>query len=136
MRLEVGGLEDMLMSMQQMARVPTTVIDGMLNAEADVIVEAQKESGRRHGLHKTGSMLNSIKKGKAKVGGTNAYIDVRPTGRNAESGSLNTEVAFVKEYGARGVPAAPFIQEANEKKADEAAEKAADVYDEWLDSLY
>ena len=28
MRLEVGGLEDMLMSMQQMARVPTNVING------------------------------------------------------------------------------------------------------------
>ena len=136
MKLEVDGIEEMLGSLAQMARVPTNVMDGMLNAQADVIVKAQKESGKRHGLHKTGSMLNSIKKSKAKITGMDACIYVRPTGRNVESGNLNTEVAFVKEYGARRVPAAPFIQKANEEKADEALDRAADVYDTWLDSLY
>lgn len=135
MRIEVDGLEEMIGALGQFSRVPSDVINDMLNAEADVIVEGQKKIGTQMGLHKTGSMLGSIKKSKPKVGASSASISVRPTGRNAESGNLNTEVAFVKEFGARGVPAVPFMQSANEKNADDAADKAAEVYDKWLDSL-
>jgi HK97 gp10 family phage protein len=128
------GLEDLIQSFERLANIPDEVIDGMLNAGADVIAEKQKQVGRRMGVHKTGVTLESIvkspKTGKAVAG---RYIDIYPKGVNAD-GNRNAEVAFINEFGKRGQLARPFMQTANEEAAQEATDAAAKVLYDWQEN--
>lgn len=135
------GLDDLMLSYEQLAEIPDSVIDDMLNSEADVIAKAQKRVGLRMGVFRKrgdrpgGMTLSSIKKTE-KVKATAAggrYLDVYPQGKNAD-GNDNAEVAFVNEYGKDGQEARPFMRTANEEASGEAAEKAATVHDNWLKS--
>lgn len=133
-RFENKGMDDGVLPWAQMARLPDELLDEMLDAEADIIVKAQKDVGEKMGIHRSGGMLRSIKKTKVKRKNDGRYIDVRPTGRN-ESGTLNTEVGFYNEFGKKGQPARPFMRTANEENIDKAVDEAAKIYDNWLDSL-
>ena len=46
----------------------------------------------------------------------------------------NAEIAFINEYGKRGVPARNFIRKANEQSAAASTQAAAAVYDKYLQS--
>ena len=85
------------------------------------------------GPYYTGTTAASIKKGKIKRTGLDKSITVAPQGHN-KRGTRNAEVAFVNEFGKAGQPGRPFINTANEKKADSAVDAAAGVYDRFLKS--
>lgn len=124
-----------MLDMAELAALPDHVTDDILNAEADVIVEAQKKTMNRmlRGPYSTGETARSIKKGKVKKTKKGKYITVAPRGTNRR-GERNAAVAFINEYGKRGQPARPAIRTANaeaEKAAFEAGEK---VYHDYLDS--
>lgn len=127
------GLDDLMLSMQEITEIPTDVRDEILNAQADVIVEAQKNKGRAYGVERTGMTLASIKKGKPKSKKGSRILYVTPTGKNKD-GSRNAEVAFVNNYGKRTQRARPFITEANEMSAEQTTTAGAAVYDKWLKS--
>lgn len=127
-------LNDLISDFVSIATLPDDVIDGMLNAEADIVVEAQKEKGEAYGVHRTGVTLDSIQKGKRIIGKENgSSLVVYPTGRN-KNGNRNAEVAFINEFGKRGQKARPFIKDANEAAADQAVAAAMAVYDAYLKS--
>lgn len=132
-RLETNGLAEFSLSLEELAELPDSLMDEMLNAEADIIVSAQKEKGRAYGVYRTGVTLSSIKKGKPKITNDGKSIYVTPMGKNAD-GNRNAEVAFINEFGKKGQAPRPFIRDANESKAEEAVEAASKVYDEWLKS--
>lgn len=131
------GIDELCLSMEELADLPDEVLDEMLMAEAEVAVEAQKRVGRRMGVEDTGMTLNSIrvakKTKKSAAGGR--YVEVYPAGRN-KKGNRNTEVAFINEFGAseRNIASRPFMRKANEECADEAVDAAARVYDAFLRS--
>jgi HK97 gp10 family phage protein len=127
----VAGLDDLMLTMQQIAEIPAEVQDEILNAQADVIVEAQKSKGRSYGVERTGVTLNSIKKSKPKSRKGSRVVYVTPTGKNKD-GNRNAEVAFVNNYGKRTQAARPFITDANEMSAEQTTAAGAAVYDEWL----
>ena len=56
----------------------------------------------------------------------------RANGRKIKTKTRNAEIAFVNEYGARGIPARPFIKQGIEKKEKEAFDRAEAVFDKWL----
>ena len=129
-RITVNGLDALMDDLSDLAKLPDSVIDDVLNAEADVIVEAQKRSAQKMGVHKTGVTLNSIKK--VKKTGNDRSIIVSPQGKNP-SGARNAEVAFVNEYGKKGQPARLFIRTANEQAQAQAVEAGEKVYHAYLD---
>jgi HK97 gp10 family phage protein len=127
----VAGLDDLMLTMQQIAEIPAEVQDEILNAQADVIVEAQKSKGHSYGVERTGVTLNSIKKSKPKSRKGSRVVYVTPTGTNKD-GNRNAEVAFVNNYGTRSQKARPFITDANEMSEEQTTTAGAAVYDRWL----
>ena len=128
-RLTVDGLDTLREDLAALAALPDSVIDRILDAEADVIAKAQQEETARQwqGDYATGTTSRSIKKGKArKSGDGRAVTDAR--------GTRNAEVAFINEYGKRGQPARPAIRDANERKGQEAVDAGEKAYNAYLDS--
>lgn len=133
-KLNIGGFDKISMTMEELGKLPESVLDEMLLAEAEVVLKAQKSKGRAYGVHKTGVTLNSIKVGKPRKAKDGKSISVLPAGTNA-TGNRNAEVAFVNEYGKKGQPARPFIRDANEGASEGAVSAAEKVYIKWLESL-
>lgn len=134
--LNCSGLDDLMLSMQELAEIPDEVQDEMLNAQADVVVLAQKQQGAVYRVEDTGMTLRSIKKGRIKLYKGQRVIYVTPSGtrKRGKKRIRNAEVAFINEYGKRGQKARPFIREGNERSAAEATQAALQVYDRWLKS--
>lgn len=135
-KLSVNGIDDLMLSLEEIASIPDDVAEAMLNAEAQVVEEAQLAEGMAMGVYNTGQTLHSIRRGRMKRGrdGVRA-VYVTPTGKN-DKGERNAAVAFINEYGvpSRKIPPRPFIATANEKAADPAVAEAENIYDEFLKS--
>lgn len=132
-RLSVDGAAELQLSHEQLAALPDTMLDSMLDAEADVVERAQKAKGEAYGVHRTGVTLASIKRGKKRRTKDGRAVEVAPQGTNAR-GNRNAEVAFLNEYGvpSKKIAPRPFIRDANEECADEAVAAAEKVYDDYL----
>lgn len=164
MRVEFKGIDDVVQSLQQLAELPDEVIDEMLNARADVIVEAQRAEASKLGMYETktthnntrntsatnilrgqtqsysqGTTAKSIKKGKVKIKNGQRVLYVTPTGsrkrgKKNPKRTKNSEIAFLNEYGTRTINARNFIRIANERSADAAVAAEFEVYSRWLES--
>ena len=66
--MSVSGLDDLIGDLDELARLPDSVTDQMLNAEADVIEAAQRSEASRmwKGPYYTGTTAASIKKNERK----------------------------------------------------------------------
>lgn len=134
-RLIVSGLDDLISDLGELASLPDAVTDGILEAQADVILAAQQEEAAKMwvGPYRTGETAKSLKKGKVKKDGLDKSISISPQGTNTR-GDRNAEVAFVNEYGKRGQPARPALRTAIERKEKDAVEAGEKVYHDYLDS--
>lgn len=135
--LTVNGMDALLDDLDVLANLPDSVIEEILEAEADVIVEAQRKKASEmwKGPYETGETAASIKKGKVKKTGLDHSITVAPQGTNTR-GDRNAEVAFVNEYGTstgRQKGGRPAIRVANEQKEKEAVEAGEKIYHAYLD---
>lgn len=139
-RLTVNGIDALSDDFAALARLPDSVIDGILNAEADVILPAQRaEIEKQWNGPKnlsTGMSAKSIKKGKVKKDRDGRSLSIYPKGTRKRGGQTtrNAEIAFINEYGKRGQPARPAISTANMKKEKEATDAGERVYNQFLDS--
>lgn len=139
-RLTVNGLDALSDDFAALARLPDSVIDGILDAEADVILPAQRaEIEKQWNGPKnlsTGMSAKSIKKGKVKKDRDGRSLSIYPKGTRKRGGQTtrNAEIAFINEYGKRGQPARPAISTANMKKEKEATDAGERVYNQFLDS--
>lgn len=135
---EIGfsGLDELMLSMEEIAQIPDEVQDAMLNAQADVVTAAQKAKARAYGVQDTGLVISSIKKGKPKrkKGVRVIYITPSGTRRRGKQTVRNAEIAFINEYGDRRQRARPFIRDANEACAEATTQAGFEVYDKWLKS--
>ena len=139
-RLTVNGLDALSDDFAALARLPDSVIEGILEAEADVILPAQRAeiekqwNGPKN--FSTGMSAKSIKKGKVKKDRDGRSLSIYPKGTRKRGGrtTRNAEIAFINEYGKRGQPARPAISTANMKKEKEATDAGERVYNQFLDS--
>lgn len=135
-KLSVNGLDDLMLSLKEIASIPDDVAADMLGAEAEIVEQYQLGSASTmlRGPYSTGQTAASIGRTevKKKAGGIRQMY-VYPQGKN-DKGVRNAEVAYINEYGKRGQPARPFIAVANEAAATPAVEAAAQIYDEFLKS--
>lgn len=134
------GLDGLILSLQEIAEIPEDVQDQILNAQADVVAEAQRRKIRAYGIYDGTSpvhVANSVKKGKVKLNKGQRVLYVSPTGtrtRGKGKKTRNAEILFVNEFGKRGQKARPAVADANEESAEETTQAGFRVYDEWLKS--
>lgn len=146
-RFIVDGLGPLIDGFASLASLPDDVIDDMLDAGADVIVEAQQAEIQRqwNGPYSMGISAKSIGKDRKirttkYVGITGRYINIYPQGdrkRSKKGKSVcNAEIAFINEHGApeRGIAARPAIRTAIAKAEDAAVDAAERAYHAYLDS--
>ena len=142
-KVEIDGLDDLLLSFRELAQIPDEVVDNMLNAQADIAAAAQQEEAKKMlvGDYVTGTTALSIKKGKIKLKNGQRVLYVTPTGTRKRgkrkiSKTRNAEIAFINEYGypGRRIPARPFIRTANERTAAQQEKAALKAYDDYLKS--
>lgn len=130
----VSGLDELMLSLQDLAELPESIQDEMLNAQADVVLQAQRETAIS--IKDTGKTAQSLRKGKIKSRKGERSISITFSGsrKRGNSTTRNAEIAFVNEFGKRGVPARNFIRKANEKSTAASTQAAAEVYDKYLKS--
>ena len=64
-QLKVNDLDGLMLTMQEIAQIPDDVQAEILNAQADIVVDAQKQSALAAGVSPHGEMMESI--GKTKI---------------------------------------------------------------------
>lgn len=130
----VSGLDDLILSLQDVAQLPEDVQDEMLNAQADVVLRAQQAEAQA--IKDTGQTARSLKKGKPKTKKGVRSISITFSGSRKRGNTVtrNAEIAFINEYGKHGVPARNFIRKANDQSAVASTQAAAAVYDKYLQS--
>lgn len=148
--IDFHGLDELRLSIRQVAELPDEVVDEMLNAAADITVEAQRAEAGKLGKsyrnpgqtkdYSTGQTRDSIQKGRVKLD-KDGYrvLYITPTGSRTRGKKnpkkiRNAEIAFLNEYGTRTINARGFIRKANELSAAEATAAQAAVYDRFLKS--
>ena len=139
-RLTMDGLDGLLDDFAALAALPDSVVDGILDAGADVIAAAQREEIEKQwkGPYSLGISAKSVKKGKVKKERDGRSVSIYPQGARRRGGqsTRNAEIAFINEYGAPGrhIAPRPAIDTANRKKEGEAVDAGERVYHAWLDS--
>ena len=134
-----NGLDDLMLSLQEIDAIPEEVQDEMLRAGAEVVAKAQREKVRAYGIYDGSSprhVADTIKPGRVKLKKGQRVIYVTPTGsrRRGKSVTRNAEILFVNEYGKRGQKARPAIRDANEACAEQMVSAQMAVYDKHLRS--
>lgn len=146
--IRFDGMDTFVLSMKQVAELPDDVINEMLNAGADVVVDAQRAEAEKLGKlggyrnsgqkrdYSTGTTARSIKKGKIKLKNGRRVIYVTPTGtrKRGNTTTRNAEVAYENEYGTRTIQARGFIRKANEDSADDTTTAQFMAYRKFLES--
>ena len=130
--LSTRGLDELMKDIGTLGEMPETVAEDILNAQADIVIEEQKRTGKAMGVYRTGKMLDSLTKTKVyHMKNGNSALKVQFEGKHSRT-STNSEVAFINEYGKTNQPARPFIRTANEKSDAATIKAAMDVYDKYL----
>lgn len=134
-----NGLDDLMLSLQEIAAIPEEVQDEMLQAGANVVAQAQREKVKAYGIYDGSSprhVADTIKPGRVKLKKGQRVIYVTPTGsrRRGKSVTRNAEILFVNEYGKREQKARPAIRDANEACAEQMVSAQMAIYDKHLRS--
>lgn len=131
------GLDGLILDLQTVANMPEEVQDEILNAEADVVMDAQQKKIREFGIYDGSSpvhVANSLKKNRPKTQKGKRVIHITSKGvrRRGNIITRNAEILFVNEFGKRGQKARPAIATANEESAAATTAAGARVWDEYL----
>lgn len=138
--LKTDGIDSLSLDLSELAYLPDRVVADMLQAEADVILSAQRSEieSRWKGPYSLGISAKSIRKGSVKKGKDGYSISIYPQGsrKRGKKTVRNAEIAFINEYGApkRNIRARPALKSAIARKEDEAAAAGENVYQAYLDS--
>lgn len=144
-KVEFKGIDEVELSFKELAALPDELIDEMLNARADVIVEAQRAEARKLGKeyrnkgqakdYSTGLTARSIQKGKVKVKDGQRVLYITPVGsrKRGKTVTRNAEISFENEFGTRTIQARNFLRKANEQSADAATAAEFEVYSRYLE---
>jgi len=131
-KFNVVGFDEVEKQFLRQSEIATKAVPKMLEAGADVLVEAQKrEIDKLFGISKRskGELKRSIKKSKTKLTSVDATIEVTPTGKD-KKGVRNAEKGFVLNFGRSNMPAQPWMDAANAKSEDKVHAEMLKVWEE------
>lgn len=131
------GLDGLILDLAAVANMPEAVQDEILNAEADVVVAAQRRKVREMGIYDGSSpvhVADAIKKGrpKSRKGQRVIYITPKGSRRRGNTTTRNAEILFVNEFGKDGQAARPAVATANAESAEATVAAGAEVWDRYL----
>ena len=140
MGFTVNGLDDLGLTIKELAEIPNEVVAAMLEAQANVLLPKLRDAAPVE----TGKLKLSIKEMPKKDKNGRPIIDIYPSGTHhryktrqggSRAASAN-DVGFVNEFGApaRGIKGTGWMRLTVESCADEANAAALDVYDKYLAS--
>ena len=134
-QFNVTGLDELTNDLRAVAALEDSIVLEMLNAEADILVDAQKNMIERLEMVDTGQLLDSIDKTPMRKGGASRYMEVYPQGIR-DNGVRNAEVGYINEYGAPGrhIPAKNWMNRAIEDAQEDMVQAARDIYSDYLKS--
>ena len=135
--IDLNGLSAFRLSLEQLAALPDEVVGQMLTEGAEVLAQAQRESAEAHGLRRTGLLIESIRPGRPRRGSGTSEISIAPEGTRVRGRTVtrNAEIAYVNEYGKKGMTGTEFIKKANAQKQGAAIAAAEKIFNEWLDRI-
>jgi len=143
-KMTYSGIDELMLSMLEVAELPDSVANKMLQAKGKIVAEAQRKKITASILDRpsSGVLAKSIKisKMKTRKGGTERYVTVYPQGTHHVSATgkktTNNEVYFINEFGApkRGIAAKGIARAANEESAPQANAAEFQIYDDFLKS--
>lgn len=139
MRFDLEGLEDLALSLSEIAEIPDDIQAQILNTQADDFVREVKNRGAGYGVgvkKGTGQLLKSIKKGKIRRLNNGLAIYVQPTGsrKRGKIKTKNTEIGFFVNYGSRHNRPLPFWTDSVAMYEGKAEKKSREIFDNWLKS--
>ena len=118
-KFNVTGLELVIKDMHRMGQESGAVARQMLEAGAEVVVEAWQNAIQSHGHIDTGAMYRGVKPSQIKSAGDSLSLTVYPQGKDGH-GARNVEKAFIKHFGRKNEQGSGFVT-----KAEDAAEAPA-----------
>ena len=140
-----NGMDELSISLDQLAQTPEETKYSMLEAGAAVLASKWREA--LEAIKRSGHLIESIK-AKRKTGDDGPYVLVTPDGRRPSEyrgirktkkmgnyKKTNAEVAYVLEYGTPRMAARHWMETANEEASDAVVAAEAAVWDEYLKSL-
>ena len=133
--IEIEGMGDLSLSLENLAAMPPDVIGNMLKAAGKVVADAQKKKLAEMGAVDTGKLAASIKPGRPNVkAGT---IEIKPTGSRTRYNTTtsNAVIGYFVEYGNNHQQPKPLSREANAECEGEASDAAAEVFDDFLNKI-
>lgn len=142
-RLSTNGMAELIVDLAAVHEETGEMIKEMLDAEAKIVLDAQKKMAKSMGVYDTsgrnigGHMADSITVGSRvykSADGAVQYVYPKGRRRRKNTSSSNSEIAFINEFGKHGQPPRPFIRTANEASADAAVAAAEKVHDKFLKS--
>jgi hypothetical protein len=128
----VDGLKELQRAMQDLENMPLDVQIDMLDAQADVVADAQVYTAGTMliGPYYEGAVARAVSKSKPRKRKSGPYIDI--TFKGMQHGTRLAEIAFINEYGKKSQPARPFIRKANDDSMGHSEMAALQAYDKWL----
>ena len=136
-KIEFDGFAETLLSFEEIAELPTSVLDQMLDAEAQIVMRQQASVARSYGLVDTGQMVNSITCTSPKDtadGGRTCNVYPQGSRTRGKTTTRNASIAFYNEYGVKGRPGKPWMETANAQCEDEARAAAEEVFNSYIGS--
>lgn len=133
--MTVSGITEITEKMRNGMKIPESVLDSMLDAQAEVVIKAQKRTARTmlKGPYSKGGTEKAIGPGK-KSGlsdGKKMTVEFKGSRKRGNTTTRNAEIAFINEYGKKGQSARPFIKTANEQCEAEAVAAAEKIFNKW-----
>ena len=130
----VTGAKELAKALNKVADIPLDAQEKMVDAMADVVVEAQiyMAATMLQGPYYQGDVASSIKKNKLRRTKSGPYKDIVFKGMS--HGNRIAEIAFVNEYGKKSQPARPFRKTAIITSDKPSLEAGFSAYDKWLKS--
>lgn len=151
------GMEELSSAFMRQEENATATVTEMLQAEAEIYTEQQKQAAAGYGIRKKGGFINNIKAGKMQRDDTEMYIVISPEGKanhtadygggysnkankrkgKSKGGNVRyAAIGFIFEYGTSSIPARPWLTQGNIKADSLAYDKAREIWEKYVDSSF
>lgn len=130
---DVSGIEDIIHEMQRLQMDISPVAEEMVDAAAEEVAKAWRETAEEYGFVDTGQMVASTRpdNGPVKRASGVLYKDIYPHGKDSK-GVRNAQKAFILHYGRSNMKASYWVDEANEKASGPVTDRITEIWNRFL----
>ncbi len=151
------GMEELSSAFMRQEEQATAIVQEMLQAEAEIYIQQQKNAAAGYGIKQTGGFMNSIKAGQMQKEDTAVYIEICPEGKadhkadygggysnkankrkgKSQGGNVRyASIGYIFEYGTSSMPARPWLTQGNAKADSLAYDKAREIWERYVDNSF